>query len=212
MHEHFNQAFFDERYRSKPMLWSGNPNPQLVAEIVDLPPGTALDVGCGEGADAIWLAERGWHVTAADFSQVALDRAAARAATLDPEIANRIEWLHTDFTTWVPDPASYDLVSAHFFHLPKALRDVVFRALAAAVSPGGTLLIVGHHPSDMQAPIMRPSMADSYFTAEELVTELLVPNEWDVVVADTRERATTNAEDQHVTIHDTVLRATRGEL
>ncbi len=106
MHEHFSQAFFDERYRSKPMLWSGNPNPQLVAEIIDLPPGTALDVGCGEGADAIWLAERGWHVTAADFSQVALDRAATRAATLDPEIANRIEWLHTDFTTWVPDSAS----------------------------------------------------------------------------------------------------------
>ena len=77
---HFTQEFWDERYRSAGRLWSGQPNPQLVAQIAGLPPGDALDAGSGEGADAIWLASRGWAVTAVDVSAVALDRAAAHAA------------------------------------------------------------------------------------------------------------------------------------
>src|SRR5579859_3036709 len=89
-----DQAYWEERYRSSNALWSGNPNPQLVSEATDLAPGSALDVGCGEGADAIWLADRGWLVTAVDISTVALERGAARAREAGPAVAKRITWSH----------------------------------------------------------------------------------------------------------------------
>ena len=90
MSDPFSQESWDERYRSRSALWSRNPNPYLVAEAGDLTPGTALDVGAGEGADAIWLASRGWRVTAVDLSAVALERASAHASELGPDIAGRI--------------------------------------------------------------------------------------------------------------------------
>ncbi|HVA24135.1 MAG TPA: class I SAM-dependent methyltransferase, partial [Chloroflexota bacterium] len=111
-------AVWDERYRSQGQLWSGRPNPHLVSEAADLTPGTALDAGSGEGADAIWLAEHGWQVTAVDFSTVALERGAARARELGDEVARRITWQHADLTDWGPPVASYDLVSAQFMQLP----------------------------------------------------------------------------------------------
>ena len=141
-----DQAFWDERYRTRPSLWSGQPNLRLTEETVDLAPGAALDVGCGEGADSIWLASRAWYVTGIDLSTVALGRAAANAALAGVEIAERITWQHADLTSWVPGAGVYDLVSAQYMHLPAALRDPVFRRLATAVAPGGTLLVVGHHP------------------------------------------------------------------
>ena len=107
-----SRAFWEDRYSSRSALWSGNPNPHLVSEVSDLSPGTALDAGSGEGADAIWLAERGWQVTAVDFSAVALERGAAQAAARGADISGRIAWLHQDLIEWVPAEASYDLVSA----------------------------------------------------------------------------------------------------
>ncbi len=204
----FNEEFWDERYRSRGALWSGNPNPQLVTEAADLAPGTALDVGCGEGADAIWLAERGWRVTAVDVSTVALERGAAQAAERDAAVARRINWLHEDLTAWVPAEASYDLVSAQFMHLPKKPREALFRALAAAVAPGGSLLIVGHHPSDLQTTIPRPPLPELLFTASDIVA-LLDPRGWDIVVSAARERGATDPDGRAVTIHDAVLRASR---
>ncbi len=201
-------AFWDERYRSRDALWSGNPNPQLVAEAADLVPGTALDVGCGEGADAIWLAERGWRVTAVDISAVALERGAAQAAKRGADVARRIDWRHEDLTAWVPAKASYDLVSAQFMHLPKNVRESVFRVLAAAVTAGGSLLIVGHHPSDLQI-IPRPLPPEFFFTADDIAA-LLDPHEWDIVVSAARERSATDPAGRTVTIHDAVLRAQRG--
>jgi 2-polyprenyl-3-methyl-5-hydroxy-6-metoxy-1,4-benzoquinol methylase len=85
MPEQFDQAFWDERYRSHDALWSGNPNDHLINETDGLTPGPALDVGCGEGADAVWLAERGWRVTAVDLSTVALERGAAHARRVSGE-------------------------------------------------------------------------------------------------------------------------------
>jgi len=122
-------AAWDERYRSAPAVWSGRPNPVLVSEAADLHPGTALDIGAGEGADAIWLADCGWHVTAVDISAVALEH--ARAAGDD--VAGRIRWQQADVTAWTPQ-RTYDLVSAHFMHLPAAQRDVLNRRLAAEVA------------------------------------------------------------------------------
>jgi SAM-dependent methyltransferase len=147
----FSQDFWDDRYRSAGRLWSGQPNPQLVAQAADLTPGAALDVGCGEGADAIWLASRGWTVTAVDISAVALERAAGHADERGDEIARRISWRQADLRSWDPGPERYDLVSAQFMYLPAAELESLHRRLAAAVRPGGTLLVVLHHPDSMHA-------------------------------------------------------------
>lgn len=209
MTEMFTQAFWDKRYGSRRQVWSGEPNPRLVGHASELGAGRALDVGSGEGADAIWLAERGWRVTALDVSPVALGRAAEHAAEAGADVAGRIDWLQKDLLTWEgPEPASYDLVSAQFMHLPKEPRDALFARLAAAVAPGGTLLVVGHHPDDLRATMHRPQIPDMYFTAEE-VAGSLDPGQWDILVADARPRPARGSEGQEVTIHDAVLRARR---
>jgi SAM-dependent methyltransferase len=172
---------------------------------MDLTPGAALDVGSGEGADAIWLASRGWQVTAVDFSTTALQRGEAQAKALGAAVAERINWVHADLTTWEPK-GHFDLVSAQFMHLPATPRQALFVRLATAVAPGGTLLIVGHHLSDLQTTIPRPPMPDLYFTAEE-IADFLDPDRWDVLVADTRPRPASDPEGQETTIHDAVLRA-----
>ncbi|MCA1707210.1 MAG: methyltransferase domain-containing protein [Actinobacteria bacterium] len=206
MSEEFDEAFWDERYRSHTAVWSGRPNPQLVAETEDLTPGTALDVGCGEGADAIWLASRGWQVTAVDFATTALRRGAAHAQARGAGVTARIRWVRADLTIWAPPEEPFDLVSAQFMHLPAAPREALLRRLAASVSPGGTLLIVGHHPSDLQTTLCRPPLPDLYFTAEELAA-WLDPTRWDVVVVDARPRAAHDPDGHEITIHDAVLRA-----
>lgn len=203
-----NERSWDERYRSRTTLWSANPNAHLLREASGLAPGAALDVGSGEGADAIWLAERGWRVTAVDFSSVALERGAARAVEVGADVAQRIDWLREDLTDWVPAEASYDLVSAQFLHMPRDPRESIFRRLAASVASGGTLVIVGHHPSDLQTTVPRPPRPEVFFTAPEVAASL-EPNGWTIAVSAARERTTTDPEGQAVTVHDTVLRAQR---
>jgi SAM-dependent methyltransferase len=204
----WTQEFWDERYRSADTIWSGNPNPHLVAQVADLQPGTALDVGSGEGADAIWLAVRGWHVTGIDVSTVALDRAAERAAKAGKEVSDRISWRQTDILSWDPAPQQFDLVSAQFMHLPRSAREVVYHRLAVAVRPGGSLLIVGHHPSDLETTMRRPNLPDLFFTADQVAVGL-DPNEWHVIVAAAPERQTLDPEGRPVTIRDAVMYAIR---
>jgi SAM-dependent methyltransferase len=206
--DEFDEAFWDERYRAHSSLWSGNPNGHLISEASQLAPGAALDIGSGEGADAIWLAERGWQVTAVDLSAVAIQRAAAHADRVGAEIAGRIDWRHADLTAWDPGTDRYDLVSAQYMHLPAGLREAVFRRLAAAVTPGGTLLVVGHHPSDMQTTMPRPHLPELYFTGDDIVA-LLDPGTWDVVTNMAAPRSATDPDGRAVTIEDTVLRARR---
>lgn len=201
----YDEQSFEERYRSTDALWSGRPNAQLVREAGDLPPGSALDVGCGEGADAIWLAGRGWHVTAADFARTALLRGEKHAQTLGPAVADRIRWVHADLTAEVPGEA-YDLVSAQFMHLPPAQRRTLFARLADAVAPGGTLLVVGHDFSDVAAGAHRPPEPERFFTAEEVVAGL-DPGKWEVLVAEARQRPAHVHEGEDITVHDAVLRA-----
>jgi SAM-dependent methyltransferase len=172
------------------------------------PNGTALDVGAGEGADGLWLADRGWQVTATDISTVALDRGASHAREAGTEVAARIDWLHADLTTWVPQPMTYNLVSAQFMHLPKPQRDAMVARLATSVAAGGTLLIVGQHPSDLQTTIPRPPMPELFFTAAE-IADTLNPEEWDILVSDARPRNATDPDGRTVTIYDAVLRAQR---
>ncbi len=210
--------FWDERYRSSHKLWSGHPNPQLVTEAAGLAPGTALDAGCGEGADAIWLARRGWQVTGADLSSVALERAAARAAEAGPQIAGRITWRRADLLAQsqgagaagqaVLAPGSYDLISAQFLHFPAAPRAALIRALAGAVAPGGTLLFVGHDPSDLQTTVPRPPDPGLFATAAELAA-VLDPAGWEIISSAARPREVTDPEGRPATIRDAVLAARR---
>src|SRR5690606_29820124 len=197
-----SREHWEERYGSGERVWSGKPNPQLVATAADLPPGTALDVGAGEGADAIWLASRGWNVTGVDVSQAALDRAARHAAEAGVEIT----WQQADVTEWEPPPAQFDLVSVQYLHLPRPAREALCRRLAAAVRPGGTLLVVGHHPADLARPVRRPRLRHRMCTAEEIAT-VLDPSEWDITTSAPQRKTTQDG--QEITLTDAVLRAVR---
>ena len=199
--------FWDERYRGRDAIWSGNPNVQLVTEISDLAPGRALDVGCGEGADAVWLATRGWTVTGVELSRVALGRAATHAAAAGPDIAARIAWRHADLGS-VPPDSTYDLVTAHYVQLPPEPRTALFGVLAAAVAPGGTLLIVGHDPSDLQTSAHRPPWPELFYRAEDVVAGLAV-GDWEILVEQARPRQLSDPQGRPVTIHDAVVRARR---
>jgi SAM-dependent methyltransferase len=201
------QAYWDARYASRERIWSGKPNAQLVAEVESLEPGRALDVGCGEGADALWLAERGWRVTAVDVSPVALERAAAHAAEQGDDVARRIAWEHADVRTWSPQAAAYDLVSVQFLHPALDVRSDVVGRLAAAVAPGGVLLYVGHDPSDVGVvPRRRPDL----LAAAPEIAQLLDREAWEIDVAEARARPGVHPEDgRAVTLHDAVVRARR---
>jgi SAM-dependent methyltransferase len=208
--ELFTAGFWDERYGSKPAVWSGRPNQRLVERAADLAPGTALDVGCGEGADAIWLAARGWRVTGVDVSRVALSRAAALAqqVTADPEVAGRITWRQADVFELEPEPAAYDLVSSQFMQLPSDFRPVFHARLAAAVRPGGSLLVVGHDLSDLDTSMGRPHLPDLMFTAAEVAADL-DPDAWEVLVAAALDRPAVDPDGNPVTIRDAVVHAVR---
>lgn len=208
----FDEEFWDERYGGKGSVWSGNPNPQLVAEIAGLDTTstaarkTALDVGCGEGADSMWLAEQGWQVTGVDISRVALRRARDHATALP--LAGSIEWEHHDLLQWTPPAASFDLVNAQFMHLPRNDRERVYDRLASAVATGGSLLIVGHSASDVLAGAHRPDNPELFFTADEVAAGL-DPARWSVEVAESRPRLDDGHDGATITVHDEVMRAVR---
>jgi SAM-dependent methyltransferase len=206
--EQFTQEFWDDRYSSAGRLWSGQPNPQLVAQTADLTPGEALDAGCSEGADAIWLARQGWTVTAVDVSAVALERAAGYAAAAGDEIARRITWQREDLLSWDPGPERFDLVSAQFMYAPAGELEPMHRRLAAAVRPGGTLLVVGHHADDLHANVGRTGSADQFWSAQDLAARL-DPGAWEVSVSDAPGRSATDLDGRPVMVRDTVLRAAR---
>jgi SAM-dependent methyltransferase len=201
-----DREYYDELYRSAPAVWSGRPNRQLVAEATGLPPGTALDAGCGEGADALWLAEHGWRVTAVDFSPVALERAAERSR--ERGLDDRIAWLHADLDTWIPPEGRFDLVTAQYLHSQGADRPALFERLAAAVAPGGTLLLVGHLLVEDDGGHDHGHDPDVIYSAAD-VAAVLDPAQWRDVVTETRERDPAAAERTGNPAPDTVLVARR---
>jgi len=186
--------FWEDHYRGHERRWSGRPNPTLVDVVGSLCPGTALDLGCGEGGDAIWLARQGWRVTAVDVSATALDRAAADAATAG--VADRIDFRQHDLALTFPSGA-FDLVSAQYLHSPIEFPRVdVLRAAASAVTPGGLLLIVEH------ASISPRSWADP----EETLAPLdLSPDEWRTERLEAREREASSPNGQRATVTDNVI-------
>jgi thioredoxin reductase/protein-L-isoaspartate O-methyltransferase len=203
-----NEADWDHRYGGD-RLWSGNPNGSLVAEVGDLAPGRALDVGAGEGGDAVWLAEQGWKVTANDVSLRALDRIAAEAEHRGLDI----DLLHADANARDPFAArSFDLVSAQYASIPRTPDDRAIHNLLAAVAPGGLLVVVSHDLEPLRAAVdtkmqSRPFDPDAYVRVEDVVAVLSTAPDWSIEVHVTRPRPAGSASTHHV--DDVVLRARR---
>lgn len=197
------QAEWDRRYAEQERLWSGNPNGALVVETAGLIPGRVLDVGCGEGADAVWLAAGGWDVTALEVSEVALARAVGHAQ--DAGVA--ITWVHAGLAEAGLPPGTFDLVSAQYPALLRTSDSAAERALLAAVAPGGVLLLVHHAGMDAQHD------HDSDFDPADYVwptmVAALLTDDWEVQVDEQRPRiAPDGGAGAHHT-DDLVLRARR---
>jgi 2-polyprenyl-3-methyl-5-hydroxy-6-metoxy-1,4-benzoquinol methylase len=201
--EMFEPPAWDERYAGDGKVWSGDPNPQLVAEVSGLEPGTALDVGSGEGGDVIWRARQGWRVTGADFSANGLARAAAHAEAAG--VGDRTEWWQVDAREFDADGRTWDLVTTHFLHPPDAGMAAVAARLAAAVAPGGHLLVVGHAPSGRHAQ-MSESHLRAMFLAADLVPAL--PEGFEPLVVEQRPR-TVSRDGETFEIDDSTFLARR---
>lgn len=203
-----NATDWDHRYGGDQM-WSGNPNGTLVREVTGLAPGRALDVGAGEGGDAVWLAEHGWYVTANDVSARALDRVATEARRR----GLAVETNHADANAVDPFGGStFDLVAAHYASIPRTPDGRGVRNLLDAVAPGGVLLVVSHDLEPMRAPIdttraSRPFDPDAYVRVEDVAAVLAGMSEWEVEVHESRPRPPGAASSHHV--DDVVLRARR---
>jgi 2-polyprenyl-3-methyl-5-hydroxy-6-metoxy-1,4-benzoquinol methylase len=199
----FEPPSWDERYSGEEKIWSGKANPQLVAEVAGLTPGAALDVGCGEGGDVIWLARHGWRVTGADFSANGLSRAARHAD--EAGVADRTDWWQVDARAFAAGGRSFDLVTSHFLHPPDAGMVEVTRRLADAVAPGGHLLVVGHAPSEVFTQLTA-GQRRAMFLAEDLLPGL--PAGFEALVVEQRPRTMTR-EGVPVDVHDSALLARR---
>ncbi len=192
---------WNQRYAATDRLWSAGPNQFLAAEAADLPPGRALDLACGEGRNAVWLAEQGWTVNAVDFSDVAVDRGRAAAAERNTEVDFDV----ADVVTYEPEVRGFDLVAVFYLHLPVGEREPVLRRATAAVAPGGTFLLVGHDRSNIEDGYGGPDDPAVLSTPEEVVAELggLVVERAEVV-----ERVVDTADGPRVAL-DTFVRAHR---
>ncbi|QRP43187.1 bifunctional 2-polyprenyl-6-hydroxyphenol methylase/3-demethylubiquinol 3-O-methyltransferase UbiG [Amycolatopsis sp. FDAARGOS 1241] len=183
---------WDGMYRSREQVFSGEPNAVLVAEAAGITPGQALDVGCGEGADAVWLARRGWRVTAVDVSETALRRGVRSGR----DVAERIAWTRADLSSTAMPAGAFELVSVQYFPLRKQDEGALDRLLAT-VAPGGTLLVTGHDPEDEGVDY------GDYYRPDEIARRLAG---WTVEVHEARPRTTPGPEGTHHT-RDVVLKA-----
>lgn len=199
------REYWEEFYRDRESVWSGKPNSLLVEEASELRAGTALDLGCGEGGDAIWLASEGWRVTAVDVSATALQRAADHAATAG--VSEAIEWERHDLAASFPS-GSFDLVSSCYLHSPVEIpRDRILRSAATAVAAAGTLLVVGH----AGPPSWAKGHADVDFpTPDDVLDGLALPaGEWEVKRADVVRREVKDPDGKPGTRPDNVLSVVR---
>jgi SAM-dependent methyltransferase len=201
-----HEEAWDSRYAESQRIWSGNPNVALVSEISDLSPGTALDLGCGEGADAVWLAARGWQVTAVDISGVALGRARQHAAEAGVTVDFQRHDLQESFPT-----GSFDLVSAQFLHFWEDFdREKILRRAATAVAPGGTLIIEGHMD---HGPFGHGDHAEIHFPApDEVIASLELEDGWTVLTRATHPRRQKDQDGNDVTRVDATVTLRRSSL
>ena len=162
---------WDERYSGAEFERTTQPNQFVAAELADLPPGRALDLAAGAGRNSVWLAERGWRVTAVDFSLVGLDmgRKLSAARLIDEA---RIQWIVADLQVYEPEPGAFDLALIAYFQVGAELRATVLARAAAALALGGTLLVVGHDLANLTEGAGGPQYPEVLYTAEAITTEL----------------------------------------
>jgi SAM-dependent methyltransferase len=187
-----DRDFWDERWSEVLREHGGQiaerpPNANLTATAGSLAPGRALDAGCGHGSEALWLAGRGWQVTAVDFSATALDHGRSTAVALGPDITGRIDWVEGDLGIWTPEAGFYDLVTSLYVHVAGSVEEMVSR-LATGVASGGTLLLVGHLPLDPVTGAETPAAGQVQVTVEAAVA-VLDPQHWEIPIAENRPRA-----------------------
>lgn len=164
---------WDERYAASDLVWSAEPNSLLAEQVADLRPRRALDLACGEGRNAVWLAEGGWAVTAVDFSAVALAKGRGRAkrGIHRSSRAPEVDWVEADVTVW-PFPPDQALVVVLYLHLPGAERDDVLARAAAALAPGGTLLVIAHDRTNLADGVGGPQDPAILWDPDEAVAAL----------------------------------------
>ncbi len=159
---------WDARYAMDQLVWGAEPNRFVAAEFTGRPPGRALDLGAGEGRNAIWLARQGWQVTAVDFSPVAIDRAGKLASAEGVEVT----WIVADVAEYRPEPGAFDAVLVAYLHLPATPRAVVLARAARALAPGGRIVVVGHDVASAGAGVGGPQDPAILYTPQRIVAEL----------------------------------------
>ena len=196
-----NSRQWDERYSGDELVWSSTPNQFLVVEVVGLAPGRAVDLGCGEGRNAIWLAERGWEVTGVDFSPVGL----MKAKRFADRSGVQVTWIESTVEDWTPPPDGLDLVALLYLQVPEPARSAALSAAASAVTPGGTLLVVAHDVDNLSRGYGGPQNPDVLYAVSD-VTEAAVEEGLTVERAEQATRVVDTDDGPREAI-DTVVRA-----
>lgn len=201
MRQGFAREDWNARYAQKELLWTVRPNRLFTVEVAGLMPGRALDVACGEGRNAVWLAEQGWQVTAVDFSDVALAKAAELAVARSVDV----EWVLADVLEYDPDPRAFDLVAVLYLQLRHGALARALRRAASALAPGGTLVVLGHDTTNLTDGHGGPKDESVLFTPEQVVAEL------DGLVVERAEKVerTVALDDGEATAIDAFVRARR---
>ena len=200
-----DSAGWDRRYEGRELVWTAEPNRFLVAEAETLAPGRAIDLACGEGRNAVWLAERGWQAVGADFSEVGLQKAR--------ELANRrgvnVEWVAADLLEYRPDPRAFDLVLVFYLQVPAAERLPILQAAAEAVAPGGTFLLVAHDSTNLEHGHGGPQDPAVLYTADDVVDDIDGPD-CSIERAERVERPVHTPDGERIAL-DALVRARRSE-
>ena len=199
-------ATWNARYAGSDLVWGAAPNLFVVAEFQGYPPGRALDIACGEGRNAIWLATRGWQATGIDFSPVGLDRAAELAA--DAGVADRVEFVVGDVVAGPLPPGPFDAVIVAYLQLPAPQRRAALRRAAQVVAPGGTLLVVGHDTTNLADGVGGPQDPAVLFTPEQVQADLADLPDLTTEKAERVRRPMATSDGQRVAI-DALVRARR---
>jgi SAM-dependent methyltransferase len=195
---------WDERYSGAEFEWTTRPNQFVAAELADLPPGRALDLAAGEGRNTVWLAERGWQVTAVDFSRVGLEKGRKLSAARGVD-DGRVDWIVADLRDYEPEPGGFDLVLIAYFQVMPELRARVLAHATAAAAPGGTVFVIGHDLTNLADGVGGPQDPDVLYTPQAVSAELPGLR----VMRAERVHRTVERDDGPATAVDTLVRAVR---
>ena len=194
---------WNRRYAGSELLWTAQPNRFLVSEAADLRPGRALDLACGEGRNAVWLAEQGWQVTGVDFSEVGL----AKARRLGAARGVEVEWVAADLLGYQPEPRAFELVLVFYLHVPESERGLIPHAAAEAVATGGTLLVVAHDSSNLEHGHGGPQSPAVLYTPDDVV-RALDGGQFEIARADVVQRPVETPDGERIA-RDALVRARR---